>query len=446
MVKRKLKGVGAPGGKRAATNGLSRRSVDAAEDAEPDVLSDSGSDDEAGGPAAEDDGDDAFFETPDEKRVRLAKEYLGKLGDTRDEEEVREQLGHDVEEQAKRTRFQVSNLALGEMRLLTGQKRPVSCVCLSSDDKFVYAGGKTCQVSRYDVETGKRDPFPGGKNEFECGGHFDKVNGVCLIESRSLLVSAGVDRVVRLWDWRAPAYSRCTASLLGHQRAISAVVAEPDGSQVYSAGQDQSLRIWDLRTRKNFDTLLGHVSAVTGLDIYAKGRPVSSGVDKTVRLWKVEKDTHLMFSRHNYAVDAVCVVDQDRFVSGSQDGNVMLWGQTSKKPLATTSLGARQWITSLAAVRRGDVVFSGTATGSLRAWRLAKPEGATDKKGFEFVPALSAIQLPGIINQIAVGKRVLACALGKELKFGRWICEKSKKNGVAILPLSYSDEIGRAHV
>jgi ribosomal RNA-processing protein 9 len=227
--------------------------------------------------------------------------------------------------------------------------------------------------------------------------------------------------------------------MLGHQNAISAVAAEPDGTQVYTASMDQSLRIWDLRTQRNTDTLLGHVSGVTALDIYSKGRPLSGGVDKTVRLWKVERDTHLMFNKHSYAVDSVCVVDQDRFVSGSQDGSVMLWSQTSKKPLASTSLGSRQWVSALGAVRRGDIVFSGSSAGKLQGWRLAKAEGGTDKKGFEFVPALDSIQLPGCINQIVVGKRIVACAVGKELKAGRWIYERSMRNGVVIMPLSYSE-------
>merc|ERR1712194_147133 len=195
-------------------------------------------------------------------------------------------------------------------------------------------------------------------------------------------------------------------------------------------------------------------SGVTALDLYSKGRPLSGGVDKTVRLWKVERDTHLMFNKHTYAVDAVCVVDQDRFVSDSQDGSIMLWSQTSKKPLASTSLGStprrsgcgqsssgtdEHWVSALGTVRRGDIVFSGSSAGKLQGWRLAKAEGGTDKKGVEFVPALDSIQLPGCINQIAVGKRIVACAVGKELKSGRWIYERSMRNGVVIMPLSYSE-------
>eukprot|EP00913_Durusdinium_trenchii_P016089 g15123.t1 len=57
----------------------------------------------------------------------------------------------------------------------------------------MYTGGKDCAVIRWDIETGKKDIFPGGRNRFECGGHFEKVLSVCLLEQRGLLVSAGVD-------------------------------------------------------------------------------------------------------------------------------------------------------------------------------------------------------------------------------------------------------------
>lgn len=441
MVKRKKGGNAASAARSAGGGGRSARAkVDAAEADEPDVLSESGASDdgEVVGPVASD-GEDAFFETPDEKRVRLAKEYLAKLGEGRPREEVSEHLAHSIEDHNKRTRVQVADLTLGDPRLLKGHKRATTCVCLSSDENSVYSGGKDCHLLRYDVETGKRDLFPGGRNRFACGGHFDQVLSCCLVEQRSLLVSVGVDRVVRLWDWRAPARTHCSAALLGHQGAITAVAAEPDGTQVYSASMDLSLRMWDLRTRRCADTLLGHVAGVSALDVYAKGRALTGGVDKTVRLWKVEKDTHLMFNRHTYPVDAVCVVDQDRFVSGSQDGSMMLWTHSSKKPLATTRLGARQWVTALSAVRRGDVVFSGSIEGMLCAWRLAKAGGGADSKGYEFVPALATVQAPGCINQIAVGRRVLACAVGKEQKLGRWFHSKPMKNGVLIVPFSYHE-------
>mmetsp|Transcript_28437 Transcript_28437/g.50840 ORF Transcript_28437/g.50840 Transcript_28437/m.50840 type:complete len:449 (+) Transcript_28437:74-1420(+) len=446
VVKRKA-AAGAAGPRKAGKSGRNVASAAgrrAAQEAQVEGEADLHSDAESSDAEAKksDDEDEEFFETSDEKRVRLAKEYLNKMGDGKAPAEVQDQLSKDVEEHERRNRLQVSNLSFGEPRFLKGHKMAATCVCLSSDEGTMFTGGKDCAIIRWDVETGKKDVFPGGRNRFDCGGHFEQVLSVCLIEQRGLLASAGVDRVVRLWDPRAPGKSSCIGKLSGHTGSVTALVPELDGSQLYSASLDKSMKIWDLASRRCVDTLLGHVSGISALDLYSKGRPLSGGADKTVRSWKVDKDTHLMFSRHTYAVDAVCVADQDRFVSGSQDGSLMLWSSASKKPLATTSLGEGKWVSSLSAIRRGNVFFSGSVDGTLRAWRFGrKASGAEEKKGaMQLSEATEPVIAPGCINGIAVGKRILACAIGKEHKLGRWFYDKKEKNGALIVPLSYEAE------
>lgn len=393
------------------------------------------------------DNEDEFFETADEKKVRLAKEYLGRLGTDKSKEEVQEQLNKDAEDQAKRSRIQVDDVVLGQPKLLRGHKMAVTSVCLSSDERTAYSGGKDCHVIRWDVETGKKDMLPGGRNRFECGGHFAQVLGVCLAESRGLLVSCGADRLVRLWDPRTPAGGACKTGLLdlAHSGAVTGVAAEEDGSQLYSVSLDKSLKIWDLRTLRCSDTLFGHVDGVVSIDLYNKGRPLTGGLDKTVRLWKVDKETHLMFNRHIYSVDAVTVADQDRFLSGSQDGSLMLWSSASKKPLASASLGSSRWVTALRAVRSGNVAFSGGVDGQLRCWRFARPPaapgGAAGEEGraLKLAEVAPPLAVPGCVNAIAAGKKVLVCAVAKEHRLGRWYYERRHKNGVLIVPLSYRE-------
>lgn len=415
--------------------GKKRRAEEAA--GEVDVNSDAEGSANEDEPAPEaDEDEEAFFETPDEKRVRLAKEYLGKLGPGG---KVQEQLARDVEEQQRKAKIQVEDLKFGEPRFLKAHKRTPTCIALSSDERTVYTGGKDCAVIRMDIETGKRDLFLGSRNDFDCGGHFDEVLSICLVEQRNLMVSAGIDRVVRLWDWRAPAHSSCVFKLNGHQRSVSAVVSEVDGSQVYSASEDKSLKIWDLAARRCSDTLLGHVAGVTSMDLYQKGRVLTGGADKTVRLWKVDKDTHLMFNRHSFSVDAVAIADQDRFASAGQDGNLILWTHASKRPLASTSLGAGRWISSLGAVRGGNVLFSGAVDGQLQSWRFGRSQnGEEPAKGLKLTESVS-VTAPGCINAIAVGRKLLACAVGKEHRLGRWYYSRQEKNGVLIVPMSYRE-------
>uniref|UniRef100_A0A7S0F964 U3 small nucleolar RNA-interacting protein 2 n=1 Tax=Pyrodinium bahamense TaxID=73915 RepID=A0A7S0F964_9DINO len=443
MVKRKRAAAGKAGArKKAGKKGARAAEAEAAEAADlPSDDEELPSDGEGEGQDAREDegGDDEFFETPDEKRVRVAKEYLSGLGAAKAPEEVQQQLARDVAEHARRARVQVEDLALGEPRFLRGHLQVPTCLCLSSDERTLISGGKDCALLRWDVETGKKEVLhAGGKNKFECGGHFGFVMSVCMVEQRSLLISTGYDRLVRLWDPRASPRTACVAALQGHMACATAVVADPDGAQAYSTSLDKSLRVWDLVARRLRDTLFGHVAGATCMDLYNKGRPVSGGMDKTARLWKLDKDTHLMFSKHSYPVDAVAVLDHDSFASGSQDGSVLLWSHASKKPVASTSMGHGRWVTALAAVRRGNVLFGGSTDGGLRAWRVARP-GEGEKGGLRLAEAAPTLQMPGCINAIALGRKLLACAVGKEHKLGRWFYDRTQRNGIMFVPLSYHE-------
>merc|ERR1712129_69471 len=110
-------------------------------------------------PGAALESEDEFFETADEKRVRLAKEYLGQLGYDKAPDQVQEQLVHDVDDKAGRVRLQIDEVSFGEMRYLKGHKQSATCLCLTSDERTVYSGGKDCAILRWDVETGKKDVF-----------------------------------------------------------------------------------------------------------------------------------------------------------------------------------------------------------------------------------------------------------------------------------------------
>lgn len=430
--------------KRKKFSGKAASAKSAARKVEEDAAlpsDDESSSDEANkGPDADEDDDDGFFETPDEKRVRVAKEYLGKLGETNEPEQVKEQIIKDKQEVERRARVQVEGLKLGEPRYLKGHKMAATCVCLSADERTAWSGGKDCALIRWDVETGQKDVFVGGRNQWDCGGHTDQVLSVCLVEHRQVLVSSGADKIVRIWDPRSPAKSSCVDKLQGHLGSVTATVAEPEGNRIYTASLDRSVKVWDLSTKRCCDTLLGHVGGIGCMDLYNKGRLLTGGSDKTVRLWKLEKDTHLMFNRHSYAVDAVAVVSHDRFVSGSQDGNLCLWSDASKKPLASAALGPKNWVSALGAVRRGNVVFSGSVDGTLRAWRFSRGGGADGDKSLQFVPALEPVDAPGCVNAIAVGKKILACAIGKEHKAGRWFFNKKEKNGLMFVPLEYCEK------
>jgi len=81
-----------------------------------------------------------------------------------------------------------------------------------------------------------------------------------------------------------------TSSAAKHTRALYAIGFHPDGSLVASAGLDAVVRLWDVRTGRAVQAFQGHVKQVLGLDFHPLGTTLASGSDDhTVRLWDLRK-------------------------------------------------------------------------------------------------------------------------------------------------------------
>jgi ribosomal RNA-processing protein 9 len=178
------------------------------------------------------------------------------------------------------------------------------------------------------------------------------------------------------------------------------------------------------------ETLFGHQDEVTHIAALAQERCISVGArDRTARLWKVVEETQLVFrggggekksknslEEKRYAdgsMDRVAMIDEEMFVTGSDNGSISLWALQKKKPIFTIStahgfdtpmsadaVSAEQnpdpevipesqprWITALATIPYSDVVLSGSWDGCIRVWRVSE-----DKKRLESV---------GVIGELA---------------------------------------------
>ena len=54
-------------------------------------------------------------------------------------------------------------------------------------------------------------------------------------------------------------------TLIGHTRAISALVMSSDGKLLISGSLDKTIRVWNLSTGREVHTLIGHTSGVEHL-------------------------------------------------------------------------------------------------------------------------------------------------------------------------------------
>jgi ribosomal RNA-processing protein 9 len=239
------------------------------------------------------------------------------------------------------------------------------------------------------------------------------------------------------------------------------------------------------------ETLFGHQDSIPAVASFSSERCVSVGArDRSARVWKIVDETQLVFQvpgdassvlkekvRSSVAgetqldayvegsMDCVAVVDEQHFVTGSDNGDIILWALNKKKPQYTKRLGhgvdkplspqqnsaetnppdvpippQPRWITCLASVPYTDLFFSGSWDGKLGVWKVSE-----DLRKFELVEYIET-GMRGVINAIAVeevGKRGadgvrVVLGIGAECRLGRWKTVKGGRNCAVILNFGLS--------
>ncbi|GAB0495931.1 hypothetical protein MMPV_007241 [Pyropia vietnamensis] len=356
-------------------------------------------------------------------------------------------------------------------RSVRGHHKPPTCVALTANGDTALSGGKDSCLLHWDVETGTRlrvhragDKRAHGRSPSSAAGHIGDVLAVALTDDGRVAASAGRDGLVRLWDGRVggSSSSGLVAVLTGHRGSVAALTFRQGAGTLFSGGDDRAVKLWDVGTRSYVDSLYGHGAGVGGLHALARERAVSAGADGSVRLWKIREGTQLLFREPagDVAVDAVTMVAEGAFVSGSAAGGLSLWSVVKKRPLAVVRgahasppppvtpdgrggwggvppgvepVGCRAWISSLAALRRSDVVLSGAGDGAMRVWAATVTGGSRGS-----LRPVGAVALGwGFVNGLAAdaGGRVAVAAVGAEHRQGRWDRERRARNGLCFVRL-----------
>lgn len=364
----------------------------------------------------EDDFDNLYVETPEQKKVRLAKEYLAQIKkeESDDSDAVNERLTTDysIETGKKFTPIILKATNTQTERFRAHDKGRPTAFALSNG--LFYSAAKDGSIVRCSFNPRhKLDISPPSETSILC---------LAYDANRGKLASGSLNGIVTIWD---PDNGGPLAEMKGHKGPVTGVCFQSKTVNIQSVTQsfllfscsyDATVRVWDVDTGTCLSTLYGHNMEVLGMDFI--GNAITVGADHTLRLWKYELEKQLVYHGGNIRgpIDCCSMFNSEYCVTGSQDGRICLWNIHKKKPISVqaNAHGEGNWILSLATYRYHKFFASGSHDGKIKFWKI------TDDNKIEF---LFDFPLIGYANDMHFSEdgSFLAVLVSQELRLGRWL-------------------------
>ncbi|XP_054639580.1 U3 small nucleolar RNA-interacting protein 2 isoform X1 [Dunckerocampus dactyliophorus] len=419
------------------------------------------SDSEAEGPIAgkkrQSKEEHEYDETPQEKKLRLAKLYLSQLkeeeenkaeGESFETDLIAGRLQDDVlEQKGKLQRLIAKDLMppdASEIRLLRGHKLPITCLVISPDDKCIFSAAKDCSIIKWDVESGKKlQVIHGGRKGTEDRhvGHTAHILCMSISSDGKYLATGDMNKLIMIWEAET---CKHLYKFTGHKGPVSGISFRKGTHDLYSSSHDRSVKVWNVDENAYVETLFGHQDAITGLDSLSRERCVTAGGrDGSVRVWKIAEESQLVFHGHEGSIDCIQLINEEHMITGADDGSVCLWSVNKKKPLCTVKqahgchgdagLEQPHWVAAVAALQNSDVVASGvfgsSSNSKVQLWKCGQ--------NYRGLQPLFDVPLVGFVNSLKFSHsgHFLVAGVGQEHRLGRWWRLKEARNGVCIIPI-----------
>ena len=315
-------------------------------------------------------------------------------------------------------------------------------MALSADDSTVFSGSKDNSLYRWDLSSGGASKTVlrskwSRKTHPDTQASSAEILAVAATSDGRYLAAGGRDCLVRIYDLRINEEIKV---FQGHRDAVTSMCFRRNSNSLFTGSLDRCVKHWDLNEMGYLETSFGHQDGIYGMDCWNKDRPASVSADKTLRKWKIAEDSHLIFRGHKGSVDAVSILTTESVLTCGADGNLCLWKETQKKPVATIKAAhgfegddsglalSPRWMSSMSCVKMSNLAATGSFDGKIRLWNA----NADDHELFE----VGSLSCAGFVNGLAMSSKLLVAGTGTEHRLGRWWRLKGPLNKVIVYRLS----------
>jgi len=222
--------------------------------------------------------------------------------------------------------------------------------------------------------------------QIDPGGHKAMINDVTFTPDGRYLVSAGDDKVIRVWDLETGQTVRTLRGQIGagDEGKIFAMALSPDGRWLAAGGfmgdnteYQDAIRLYNFASGQLVALLKGHSNVVLSLAFSPDSRFLVSGsFDKNAILWELASNAldsralapkHRLSGHTDYIFAVAFTPDSQRVVTGSLDHTLRLWQVSDGKLLATLT-GHTDKVYAVAISPQEDIIASGSDDYTIRLW------------------------------------------------------------------------------
>lgn len=255
---------------------------------------------------------------------------------------------------------------------LRGHVGAVFDVGVSSDGAVVVTAGEDATVRVWDGASGACVRV--------MQGHGDQVNAVRVTACGRLIVSASDDRTARVWETQTGA---CLATLRGPERAVTVLDITPDGQLAAFRADDGAVLLWDLVRGRKARKLSVARAPLGALALAVSGAWCATGhTDGRVEVWDCASGKRaVVLDAHDSAVTAIVqTADGRHLATAGLDGSVAVWEREGGACVRRLE-PHKAPVLALAWSADGASLLAGTEDAVVMRWELdwaLKPEHPSD--------------------------------------------------------------------